>query len=52
MFKLNNVLLYNGTALGISIAEINDYLQMGVLILSGIISIIASIKKVQNAKKK
>ena len=52
MERLKYVLSLNGLSLGISLTEVEQYLQIGILIISGIISIIASIKQFQNGKKK
>lgn len=50
--KVGELLLLNYTALGISIADIEQYLQIAILIFSGIVSIVASIQKLKSNKKK
>lgn len=50
MTYFQKLLSMNGCALGVSVVELNDYLQMGVLVLSGLISIIATLKKYKNEK--
>ena len=51
MIKLKELLLVNYSALGISLTDINDFLQLGILVFSGVISIVASIQKFKNTKK-
>lgn len=51
MDKVRYVLSINGLSLGISLTTVEQYLQISILIFSGIISIIASIQRFKNGKK-
>lgn len=54
MSKVNQLYIaqsLNVTTLGISLSDIEQILQIAVLILSGIVSIIVSIKNLKNGKK-
>lgn len=51
MSSIKTVLTFNISSLAISLTEIEQYLQIGVLILSGLLSIIASIRNYKNGKK-
>lgn len=51
MIKIRELLAVNLTSVGISLTEVEQYLQIGILIFSGIISIIASIQRFKNGEK-
>lgn len=45
MYKVKEILIFNASTLGISLTEIEQYLQIALLVLSTIVTLIATIKK-------
>lgn len=51
MIKVRELLAVNFTSVGISLTEVEQYLQISILIFSGLVSIVASIQRFKNGKK-